>query len=270
MSEPGEITLEDDEMHDETFPNDVIEASKNHLLVSPIQNLVEMATYRIDFEPSKVKFLLQIMEEELITKVWQLQYMDSANWRDMGFPIGLVASIRRLMHENGMTEPGEKHNNNEYGFKGYPSPAATELEPQEEAGAAREGSHGEGTNMKRISDITISERLSNRLLISPYRPKKKISSANNDGQAIKVSTKDEAPVSAPRRSSKKGLQADDLSDAETFAIESVAMRLVGSKESEEKVHHNASMAVVTGSFGDIRELLVEGVADEVGESETKF
>mmetsp|Transcript_12453 Transcript_12453/g.29679 ORF Transcript_12453/g.29679 Transcript_12453/m.29679 type:complete len:386 (+) Transcript_12453:86-1243(+) len=370
MSEPGELSLDnsfDKDINDEANP---AEASNNNVLASPAQTLVEMAAYRIDLDPSKVKFLLHIMKEELITETWQLHYMDSANWRDMGFPIGLVASIRRLMHEKDMAESGHKLHKNEYGFNGHPSDefgchasrgtplfsnaaslnsshqqaptnddddesSTTEPEtslmspelPLKEAEFAPEPATDEGPNTRRMSDITLSERLSTRLHISsPHAPKQKLGSSKNESQAIKTSTRDRPPVSAPRRSSQKWLNAvvdpparsptrsssrsssnrhkaqnlrtsmplrplrrptihdtpnmkfdlDDLSDTESFAVESVGMVIVGSKESEEKaadLNNASSMAVVTANFGDMRDLLVGGVdptIDEVGESESKL
>ncbi|CAJ1958216.1 unnamed protein product [Cylindrotheca closterium] len=244
MSEPGEITLDnsfDDDMNDETNPT---QPSNRMLASSAAESLVEMAAYRIDLEPSKVKFLQHIMKKELITEVWQLHYMDSANWREMGFPIGLVASIRRLMHEKDMTESGRKPFKKEYDcisgfnndelrshvFKGMPSHTAnmagfkTDDDYDDGESVATEPGtpievpqkRGASAKMKRISDITLSERLSNRLLISPYGPKQKLDSSNTDSpQTIKASSsiKDQPPVSAPRRSSKKGVHAGTHSPA---------------------------------------------------------
>lgn len=233
MTDSAEFTIDNsladeinDETHDEVLPS------------STARNLVELAAYRIDLQPSKLKHLLQIMEEELITEVWQLHYLDSANWKDMGFPIGLVASIRRLLHEKDIAECTDK---NEFAIKptfdGMPSysisikssnnkrdPSRTDSidETDDELSAATEpetpmlssgvppkesNTTGGGSSTKRISDITLSERLCNRIfstgmLLSPHHVSKQITGNSGGISQIfhRASAKDQPPVSASRRS----------------------------------------------------------------------
>eukprot|EP00934_Nitzschia_sp_Nitz4_P001958 Nitzschia sp. Nitz4//scaffold87_size112219//39947//40441//NITZ4_004069-RA/size112219-processed-gene-0.4-mRNA-1//1//CDS//3329559354//1958//frame0 len=61
--------------------------------------MVEFAAYRIDLEPERVQPVLDRLEEEAIREEWQLQFLDSINFETMGFPLGLVASVRSCLED---------------------------------------------------------------------------------------------------------------------------------------------------------------------------
>ena len=61
--------------------------------------LIQVAAYRIDLEPAIVDRVLLRLEEECIKEEWQLKFVDSCNWKQMGTPIGLQASIRSCLQE---------------------------------------------------------------------------------------------------------------------------------------------------------------------------
>jgi hypothetical protein len=66
---------------------------------TPAQALVKLAAYRIDLNPSHLNVVLQKMDDEFVTGLWQLGFLDSINWQALGAPIGLVASVRASLQE---------------------------------------------------------------------------------------------------------------------------------------------------------------------------
>lgn len=66
---------------------------------SPAQALVQLAAYRIDLNPSHLSRIVQKMDDEVVTELWQLKFLDSINWQGLGAPIGLVAAIRACLQE---------------------------------------------------------------------------------------------------------------------------------------------------------------------------
>jgi hypothetical protein len=66
---------------------------------TPAQALVQLAAYRIDLNPSHLSVVLQKMEDEYVTELWQLGFLDSINWQALGAPIGLIAAVRACLQE---------------------------------------------------------------------------------------------------------------------------------------------------------------------------
>lgn len=138
---------------------------------SPAQALVQAAAYRIDLDPSKLKTLLQTMKEEMVTERWQLNFMDFPCWREMGFPIGLIASIRALMKEEELEESENTRNSKSKSIQSQDDPSeyssvlvASKAALQDIVQDSEEHSDRnipEPESLKRrISDITMSERFS--------------------------------------------------------------------------------------------------------------
>ena len=66
---------------------------------SAAQALVQLAAYRIDLSPRHLQVVVDKLDEEFVTELWQLSFLDSINWKDLGAPIGLVAAIRACLQE---------------------------------------------------------------------------------------------------------------------------------------------------------------------------
>ena len=66
---------------------------------SAAQALVQLAAYRIDLSPRHLEVVVDRLDEEFITELWQLSFLDSVNWKELGAPIGLVAAIRACLQE---------------------------------------------------------------------------------------------------------------------------------------------------------------------------
>jgi hypothetical protein len=66
---------------------------------TPAQALVQLAAYRIDLNPSHLSVVLQKMDDEFVTELWQLGFLDSINWQALGAPIGLIAAVRACLQE---------------------------------------------------------------------------------------------------------------------------------------------------------------------------
>lgn len=203
----------DDEANDINYNAASAQNSGQDKQCSPAQTLVEVAAYRIDLQSSKLNHLLHILEEELITEVWQLHYLDSANWKDMGFPVGLVASIRRLINEKQRADRENGRQNEDYGatdsagqFARHVLSPGTRANEPDVADLDVVGGH---SNVKRISDITLSERLGNRIIMSPgmlFSPETQKFGINSSGSEI-VSPKDQPPVSVLRRASSRNARS---------------------------------------------------------------
>jgi len=123
------------------------------------QALVQAAAYRIDLDPSRLKILLQAMKEELVTETWQLNYMDFPSWREMGFPVGLIASIRAVKEEEEqeLEQSENTRNKNRSPRSGGTSEYSSELVELKASLLAMFNNGEDGSHKRRISDITMSE-----------------------------------------------------------------------------------------------------------------
>jgi hypothetical protein len=66
--------------------------------------LVEVAAYRIDLDQDRLDVVLDNLWKECIKEEWQLQHLDSLNYRMLQVPIGLAASIRACLLEKQYVE----------------------------------------------------------------------------------------------------------------------------------------------------------------------
>jgi len=156
---------DDDEMKEtgSSFPG------YSNEMPSSAQALVQAAAYRIDLSPSKLKILLRTMKEELVTEMWQLNYMDVPSWREMGFPVGLIASIRTALEEEELLEGEEIQDSkgshrrraiaNDNSSGDLVVPKATSLRQRMTTSGDSEEPDDDGGFKRRVSDITLSERL---------------------------------------------------------------------------------------------------------------
>lgn len=179
----------DDEIHHESHADQTESTSA--------QIVVHLAANRIGLPPSKLEHLLHTMNAELISEAWQLQFLDSTNYRDMGFPIGLVSSIRRIIHElemENMANEGYESNDND-----VDTPMSSMDLTAQNLGVTEEDA-AEQPGMKRISDITISQRLSDSFMLTGMKWSAHPHLSSGKGQNVgKGQNKDLPPVSAPRR-----------------------------------------------------------------------
>ena len=78
---------------------------------SSAQALVQLAAYRIDLAPNYLSAVIKKLDQEFVTEIWQLKFLDSANWKALGAPIGLVAAVRASLQEkeatNSVPDPAE-------------------------------------------------------------------------------------------------------------------------------------------------------------------
>ena len=61
--------------------------------------MILIAAYRVDIPQAIVQRVLKRLEEEFIGEEWQLEYMDSQNWKEVGAPLGLVMAVRHCFME---------------------------------------------------------------------------------------------------------------------------------------------------------------------------
>lgn len=205
----------------------------NEMSSSAAQALVQTAAYRIDLNPSKLGIFLHAMDAELVTEMWQLQFMDFPSWREMGFPVGLIASIRAVLEEEEEVESEEVESKQDTYRNAIRSDSpTTELVVPKASFRPRMNRSEAGTHDKevkrRVSDITLSERFSFRsAMLSPPARKTRFGSTspkhltfqserrNLDRSArmhmreasVKSFLTDTPPISAPRRSSSRSKKA---------------------------------------------------------------
>ncbi|CAJ1958218.1 unnamed protein product [Cylindrotheca closterium] len=191
----------DHSYHQEMKENSSTSEYSSETMPSSAQVLVQAAAYRIDLDPSKLSFLLHAMNEELVTELWQLQYMDFPSWRELGFPVGLIASIRALLEEEESSDHEEAANKNGAHRRAIASDnSTTELAVPKATWQQARMRASEQDNRgikKRLSDITLSERFSFRTsIMSP--PSSKPKSGSPAGSPMYFSVQSKSQKSEPR------------------------------------------------------------------------